>query len=449
MEIRKGFLLLFAFILIFSHSIFSSEKNRKKDSSIAEQDGKISGNVQNVNHSDDANIAVEDEDAEENWQFLEWEEEEPEFVLNYEVIVECLNESEKQYFELRRLKTESNVTKIQINPLLEPGFYRYKIITYNLIGLAEVESDWFEFEIKKAFRPEINDISSAVSRSSTIFLEEMNNGIFNISGKNLFKVRESPDDTVFTSYVLESQKKLNPIHLVPKILEYDDRYRHLKIQFDINELETGTYNLVATDASGLKSMLDKKNEITVKFKKRFDFDVSGGYTCPVILYDNTINEYLGSKIWPLSLAARMSFIPFKESFGYFGLGFTGSYTRMAASFAGYDIEGNLITGHVLAVYQIPIRKRIKNSAHTRHVMTLELHGGAGITAFSELKFLFPHGIESPVLNSTNLSVLAGGAVQLYLTNRLYSEVALDYISAFISDMAFGMIEPQLSIGWQF
>ena len=96
MEIRKVFLLLFAFILIFSHSIFSCEKNRKRDSSIAEQDGKIAGNVQNVNHSDDANIAVEDEDAEENWQFLEWEEEEPEFVLNYEAIVECINASKKQ-----------------------------------------------------------------------------------------------------------------------------------------------------------------------------------------------------------------------------------------------------------------------------------------------------------------------------------------------------------------
>ena len=43
----------------------------------------------------------------------------------------------------------------------------------------------------------------------------------------------------------------------------------------------------------------------------------------------------------------------------------------------------------------------------------------------------------------------GFAAQIYITNRLYTEIGADYIMAFVSDMGFGMLEPQVSVGWQF
>ena len=92
----------------------------------------------------------------------------------------------------------------------------------------------------------------------------------------------------------------------------------------MNDLDVGTYTFIATDASGLQNEIDKNNEIIVKFKKSVDFDISGGYTLPVILFDDTIKDYLGSNIWPLSFSARLSFMPFKNRLGYFGIGLTGS-----------------------------------------------------------------------------------------------------------------------------
>ncbi|WP_296706355.1 hypothetical protein, partial [Treponema sp. UBA7570] len=68
----------------------------------------------------------------------------------------------------------------------------------NLVDVPEVESSWFEFKIYKAYQPEILDIKSAANRSATLFLEEINDGVFNISGKNLFALPQNESDISFT-----------------------------------------------------------------------------------------------------------------------------------------------------------------------------------------------------------------------------------------------------------
>ena len=425
MEIKFRLLLAIFFIILFSQKLYSEEKQ------------------------DEVSLKDTEVSAEEKWQYLEWEEENPEFVLNYEVIIEALDETNGIYTQINRLQTETNTTYIQIKPFLPPGNYRYKVITYNLIGIAVVESDWFEFRIVKAFKPEISNISSDVNHSSTLFLDEMNNGIFNITGKNLFGEQKKGKEISFTTYELKNQKKKNIEPLIPQILELDDKNRRLKVQFDMNDLDVGTYTFIATDASGLQNEIDKNSEIIVKFKKSVDFDISGGYTLPVILFDDTIKDYLGSNIWPLSFSARLSFMPFKNRLGYFGIGLTGSYTRMISEIDSYRIDGNLITAHALFVYQFPVRIKSKTSIQQRHIITLELHAGAGFTFFNDFKFHFPHNIVTTPLNSLNISIDGGFAVQVYITNRLYTEIGADFIMAFISDMGFGMLEPQVSIGWQF
>ena len=311
-----------------------------------------------------------------------------------------------------------------------------------------VESDWFEFRIVKAFKPEISNISAEVNHSSTLFLDEINNGIFNIVGKNLFEEPNNGNEISFTTYELKNKKKKNAEPLIPKILELDDKNRRLKIQFDMDDLDVGTYIFMATDASGLKNVIDKKNEIIVKFKKSVDFDISGGYTLPII-FDETINKYMGTSVWPLSLYARLSFIPFKHRFGYFGMGLTSSYTRMISNKDTYRIGGNLLAAHALFVYQFPIRIKLKTSDQQKHIITLDFHAGAGFTFFNDFKFHFDHNIVSNPLNSLNISIDFGFAAQIYITNRLYTEIGADYIMAFVSDMEFGMLEPQISIGWQF
>ncbi len=401
--------------------------------------------------AEDEDSALEEEtelSAQEQWQYLEWEEENPEYVLHYEVVIESFSEKTGAFEEIKRIMTEDNSCKVQVIPLLAPGIYRYKVISYNLIDVPEVESSWFEFKIYRAYQPEISDIKSAANRTGTLFLEEINDGIFNISGKNLFALPQSDSDISFTEYALLNSKKKNTEPIIPEILE-NEKNRRLKVYFDLKKLDVGKYNFVATDASGLKSSIDRRSEIEVKFKKRVDFDLSAGYVFPVVLYDGSFEQYLDTNLLPLSATARASFVPFKHRFGYFGFGIFGSYSRIFADYNNYQIDGNLITADALFLYQLPVRVKSKNSEKRRHILTFELHGGAGISFFNDFKFHFEHNIVSDPLNSINLNAVAGGAIQFYITNRLYTEIAADYLMAFLNDMDFGMILPSVSIGWQF
>ena len=392
---------------------------------------------------------VEETPVEDKWQQLEWEEENPDFVQYYEVIIQKYDEEFVAYSESNRLKTEDNSSYIRIQPLLSPGNYRFKVITYDLIGLPSVESEWKTFSIYKAYKPQVNDISSKVNGSSTLYLEEMNDGIFSVSGRNLFEIPENEKDIQFTKYYVVNQNDKKQNILVPEILNVENNNRKIEFQLNMKDLDVGVYDFVAEDASGLKSESNNNSIFTVKFKKKVDFDLSAGYVLPVILFDDTINRYMGSNLWPLSGTFRMSFMPFKRSFGYFGVGLAGTYSRLIAEFPQYKIDGNLITAHLNFVYQLPIRFRIKNSEQRRHAFSLELHGGIGATFFNDIVFHFPHDINSKPLNSLNLSFDVGGAVQVYITSRLYAEVGVDFVMAFVKDMQFGVLHPSVCIGWQF
>lgn len=429
LPIRVAFIFIFV-MFSFSLRIFAETTSGADEIILSEE------------NSSDENSAP----AQEMWQTLEWDEETPEYVLHYEVVIESYSEKTKTFEEINRIVTEDNSTKVQVNPKLAPGIYRFKVISYNLVDVPEVESSWFEFRIYKAFQPEVMDIKSAANRTGTLFLEEINDGIFYISGKNLFHAKESETDISFTDYALFNSKKRNASPVVPEILE-NEKNRRLKVAFDLKKLDVGTYNFIATDASGLKSAPNQRIEI--KFKKKVDFDLSAGYIFPVVIYDNTFEKYLNSNVMPFSVTARASLLPFKHRFGYFGIGIFGSYSRIFADYNNYQIDGNFINADALFVYQLPVRVKHKGTEKRRHAFTFEIHGGAGLSFFNDVKFHFEHNIVSEPLNSINFSAVAGGAFQLYLTNRLYAELSADYLAAFLDDMDFGMVLPSFSIGWQF
>ena len=289
-----------------------------------------------------------------------------------------------------------------------------------------------------------------VSHSSTIYLDEINDGLFTVTGRNLFELQEGPTDVSFTIYETINAKKKNPEPIIPQILEFSDNNRKLKVQFNMDELDTGTYYFAARDASGLVSENGKDNTFVVKFRKAVDFDVAGGYTCPIIVVGSRMKEYLNTMFLPLSANAKISFMPFKRRFGYLGMGVDATYSRLLTKTEGYDLDGNYITGNALFVYQLPIRmKSKKDETKLRHVATLELHAGGGVAMFQNTVFHFPHDINSEPLNSLDFCALAGASAQVYFTNRLYAEVGADFVMAFMENLPMGYVKPVAAVGWQF
>ena len=393
---------------------------------------------------------IKDDNPDAAWQYLEWIEDFPEYVQKYEVVIEEKKNDNADWTEINRVFTEDNSTRVQIQPLLTPGLYRYKVITYDLIGIPEIESDWFEFNIYRAYIPQVRSVEAGVTHSSTIYLDEINDGLFTVTGRNLFELQEGPTDTSFTVYEVVNAKRKNVEPIIPKILEFSDNNRHLRIQLNMEELDTGTYYFTAIDASGLRNENGRDNTLTVKFRKAVDFDVAAGYTCPVIVIGDKMKEYLNTSVLPLSANAKISLMPFKRRFGYLGIGVDASYSRLLTKTEGYDLDGNYICGNALFIYQLPIRiKSKKDDTKLRHIATLELHGGAGLSMFNNTVFHFPHNINSEPLNSLDFCAMAGASAQVYFTNRLYAEVGADFVMPFMQNLPMGYIKPVAAVGWQF
>ena len=433
-------------ILLFGSAFAKPKKKNKSGFNSAAPDASAAT-------SENGEVSEEeivDDNPDAAWQYLEWIEDYPEYVQKYEVVIEEKKDDNADWTEINRLFTEDNTTRVQIQPLLAPGLYRYKVITYDLIGIPEIESDWFEFNIFRAYIPQVRSVEANVSHSSTIYLDEINDGLFTVTGRNLFELQEGPTDVSFTIYETINAKKKNPEPIIPQILEFSDNNRRLKVQFNMDELDTGTYYFAARDASGLTTENGKDNTFTVKFRKAVDFDIAGGYTCPIIVIGSRMKEYLNTMMLPLSANAKISFMPFKRRFGYLGIGVDATYSRLLTKTDGYDLDGNYITGNALFVYQLPIRiKSKKDETKLRHVATLELHAGGGVAMFQNTVFHFPHDINSEPLNSLDFCAIAGASAQVYFTNRLYAEVGADFVMAFMENLPMGYIKPIAAVGWQF
>ena len=437
-------LLCALFIALLICGTASAKSKKKAKSGLKASEAAVSEDKERESNE------TENEEDDTGWQYLEWEEDYPEYVQKYEIVIEEKKNDAADWTEINRLFTEDNSTKVQIQPLLVPGLYRYKVITYDLIGIPEIESDWFEFNIYRAYIPQVRSVEAAVTHSSTIYLDEVNDGIFTVTGRNLFELQEGPTDTSFTSYTVINSKRNSDAEIPMNILEFSDNNRKLKVQFDMNVLDTGTYYFTAIDASGLVSENGSDNTFTVKFRKAVDFDVAAGYTCPIIVVADKMKEYLDTMILPLSANAKISFMPFKRRFGYLGIGVDASYTRLVTKTEGYDLDGNFISGNALFVYQLPIRiKNKKDETKLRHIASLELHAGGGVAMFQNTMFHFPHNIDSEPLNSLDFSVLAGASAQVYFTNRLYVEVGADFAFPFMGELLMGYVKPVIAVGWQF
>ena len=449
MVISKKLLCALCIGLLLAGS--AAAKSKKKNKSGFKSSGPVAGaeDSEGGSEKDSGSGEEENDSPDAAWQYLEWIEDSPEYVRKYEVVIEEKKSDDADWTEINRLFTEDNTTRVQINPLLAPGLYRYKVITYDLIGIPEIESDWFEFNIYRAYVPQVRSVEASVTHTSTIYLDEINDGLFTVTGRNLFELQEGPTDVSFTSYSVLNARNEQETFITPQILEFSDNNRKLEVQFDMDLLDTGTYYFAATDASGLTSENSKDNLFTVKFRKAVDFDVAGGYTCPIIVLGPRMQEYLNTMVLPLSVNAKISLMPFKRRFGYFGLGVDASYTRLLTSTEGYDLDGNYICGNAIFIYQFPIRMMNKKADKLRHVATLELHGGAGVAMFQNTVFHFPHDINSEPLNSLDVSAMAGLSAQVYISNRLYVEVGADFVYPFMGGLLMGYVKPVAAVGWQF
>lgn len=388
-------------------------------------------------------------------------------VLKYNVVIQRRSDrpganGKYSYTEVYRHETNEEETEectVFLDPILPAGNYRLTIQVYNVLGMLEEDyTSTEDFVILEAYLPEVKRVSYPLNSGDTIYLDDGdNNGIIRATGKNFLPIKEGEEDLSYMDYTLSNDRRTLKAKDVVSLKEDGSE---IEVHFDERTMDVGVYNFTATDASGLHSIPDKNSVITIKFKKLIDLDVSGGYMCPIILFDDTVKTYMDTRLWPVSLVGKVTFIPFKQLWGYLGVGVSVFGTRYFGSgtTATYTLDGNFFNAQLNLVYQKPIYFKNKKTGRSSHRLTLEGHAGAGAMIFNGMTLHFEHDIKSEPLNSMNWSFNAGGALQVYITKRLYLETGADFVMGYVPfldptkgtmDMLLGAVIPSVSVGWQF
>ena len=339
-------------------------------------------------------------------------------VYKYEFTIE--KEGRRGKYEL---VDHQETTENFVNVTLSAGHYRYKLVLYNYLGLAELETDWYPLDVIKAYQPKISDVSPNV-----IYLEEEQDGVFVVEGYEL-----RPE----TTFILVSGSE----RLEPLKVENDSRNRKVKLYFNPEDFDTGNFTLIATNVGGLKF---NYTPIRIQFKKAQDFDVSGGYSFVYVPGDATFTEKFGTYISALGVSLRATYIPIKKKNVYFGFSLNISSAYYSNSLEKYDLSTFFTIADLDFNVQLPFMNK---------KLFIDFRMGGGVTAFYDMHFTYKYDITSPPLFALAPNVSLGTSVIFYPTKRLFISLGVDGSASLNvlpeQKLILWAILPALEIGYQF
>ena len=346
------------------------------------------------------------------YQTLSWEN--VEGILHFEFELEKKEKNGKWVIiDKKKLKKNS------LDVSLPAGKYRYRIKVINLLGQVDAVSADRYFDILVAYQPETSSVSP-----DAIYFDEEYSDIVNITGKHF---REE------TTFALQKE---GGAPIFGKIVEINPDGTKAKISFNMLRINPGQYEFVVTDPSGLK---DSKQKMIFKFQKPIDIFLSGGYAFNGFAGNKLFKEYFGKNFAALSGVLRFSLVPIKRSYGNFGFNFTGSGMYLRKKDSDYTLSAGLLLTGIQAVYMKPI---------IRHRLNFDAHLGFGTAFVVNTQFVFPE-FKSPKSWYWGLTMNLGTALQVYVYKKLYIEVNLDHILPFRTGFPKYIVQPSLSVGWEF
>ena len=346
------------------------------------------------------------------YQTLSWEN--VEGILHFEFELEK-KEKNGKWVIVDKKKLKKNFLDVS----LPAGKYRYRIKVINLLGQVDAVSADRYFDILVAYQPETSSVSP-----DAIYFDEEYSDIVNITGKHF---REE------TTFALQKE---GGAPIFGKIVEINPDGTKAKISFNMLRINPGQYEFVVTDPSGLK---DSKQKMIFKFQKPIDIFLSGGYAFNGFAGNKLFKEYFGKNFAALSGVLRFSLVPIKRSYGNFGFNFTGSGMYLRKKDSDYTLSAGLLLTGIQAVYMKSI---------IRHRLNFDAHLGFGTAFMVNTQFVFS-GFESPKSWYWGLTMNLGTALQVYVYKKLYIEVNLDHIIPFRKGFPKYIVQPSLSVGWEF
>ncbi len=349
-------------------------------------------------------------------------------IVRYEIVLEQRYGNSSRYDEfLRETSGEAFV-----NVSLPAGNYRYKVLGYNILGRLGAESDYLYFEVFQAVQALINEISPR-----EWFLDDEGirrvtlTGEHFVLGSEIYLVpirRNSTDNSAAQSGVL-----------VPSNIIYSDIGDSAELVFDNQPLSVGAFRIIVVNPGGLTAVYESLQ--IKRFTKPMDVNVSLGYA-PLIPADSSsdLSKTLGLPFYPLGFSGRLSFIPLKTWFGFFGAEFSPFYSYASVDLSSFSVQTHILGAALSVLYQKPF---------LNEKLFLNIRLGGGIASYSDLQFIHQGGGAPDSLSVIFPEAQFGASVHYFVYKKVFIELGIDSKLFFAKDMFTVYVNPFLSAGWRF
>jgi hypothetical protein len=372
-------------------------------------------------------------ETEEGAQFIQKIEWTPmDGILRYEMILERRN-ANGSYEEYLQEMTEEAFLEVSI----PAGNYRYKVLGYNVLNRLGAESAYHSFEVFQALQPLIRNISP-----NQLFLD---GDLFQatLMGEHLLQDESSEIYLVPIKRNKTDNSSNQPGVIFPSLI-YSDSGDTVEMIFDKENLPADSFRIVVVNPGGLRSVYESFQ--IKRFIKPMDFSISAGYAPLIPFYPfehssaSHISNILEKTFYPLGFMARISFVPFKTQFGFFGFELSPFFSRIETEKDTYTIKTNILNASLSLLYQIPFFKE---------KFFLNMRIGGGIASYAAMTLEYEDGVSSDSLLTLFPEAQAGISGQLFVWSQAFIDLGMDFKFFFAKDMFTIYMNPAISVGWRF
>ena len=355
-------------------------------------------------------------------QRLTWEE--ARYAVRYQVVLERKRDTTGVYTEVIRRNLDASETFIDIS--VPAGEYRFKVYSFNVLGLLDSQSDWEYFTVIQALNPTVISFSPGA-----FYFDRLTPRIIVLTGDNLL-----PESDIY----LESKTQINesglPVVIRPSDILRNELGENARLFFKEEDLIAGKYEIVVINPGGLDT---RAGLFTIAVAKPFDINVAGSFS-PLFTLFGQKDYFLDRVFIPLGFSLRASFVPLKMPVGNLGAELSTTYARIKSNMNGYKTSAHLVAVHFDAMFQYWI---------TRKELSVNGRAGLGFAGILNYIFTFNTGETWDPINTAALSFNLGASVQWMFYKQLFVEGGLDYIHVAHKEIPMGLLRIGIFGGYQF
>jgi hypothetical protein len=305
---------------------------------------------------------------------------------------------------------------------LPPGQYRYRILSYNVLGRVAASSEWVGMRIFVAKQPVVESLSPGAyhfdAPSETIAIT--------IAGSDL-----SEEAELFLTEKAGAGRQIAPLSV-----SHGADERSIQAVFPTADLALALYEIVITNPGGLQARVD----FAARFRRKTDIMVSLGYSPMLPLYGYVFDSF-SNAFYPAGFYGRIGVVPFKRLRGFIGAELTPRLALMKTETTAYRVNGTMLALTLSGLCQYWFGN---------YATALNIRLGGGMAAITGIRYEHQDGSVSEETEAAFFFASVGASLEWAFRRGLFLEAGADYAQGFSPNSPWpGLVQLSLGAGWRF